>query len=37
MDITPDLSHLTADERKIIEAVFKREKAESQRDTSDIP
>ena len=28
MDITPDLSHLTDDEKKIIEAVIRRQKAE---------
>ena len=27
MDITPDLSHLTNDEKKIIEAVIRRQKA----------
>ncbi|CAF4400639.1 unnamed protein product, partial [Rotaria magnacalcarata] len=32
MDIAPDLSHLTEDERKIIEAVINRQKAEEQRD-----
>ncbi|CAF1294736.1 unnamed protein product [Rotaria sp. Silwood1] len=32
MDITPDLSHLTEDERKIIEAVINRQKAEEERD-----
>ncbi|UJR36942.1 hypothetical protein I4U23_029651 [Adineta vaga] len=33
MDITPDLSHLTVDERKIIEAVINRDKAEVKCDT----
>lgn len=32
MDTTPDLSHLTEDERKIIEAVINRQKAEEERD-----
>ena len=32
MDITPDLSHLTNDEKKIIEAVIRRQKAEEKRD-----
>jgi hypothetical protein len=32
MDLTPDLSHLTEDERKIIEAVINRQKAEEKRD-----
>jgi regulating synaptic membrane exocytosis protein 2 len=32
MDIAPDLSHLTEDERKIIEAVINRQKAEEKRD-----
>ncbi len=32
MDLTPDLSHLTEDERKIIEAVINRQKAEETRD-----
>ncbi|CAF0926023.1 unnamed protein product [Rotaria sordida] len=32
MDISPDLSHLTEDERKIIEAVINRQKAEEERD-----
>ena len=32
MDIAPDLSHLTVDERKIIEAVINRHKAEVQDD-----
>ena len=32
MDITPDLSHLTEDEKKIIEAVISRQKAEEKRD-----
>lgn len=32
MDDLPDLSHLTDDERKIIEAVFNRQKAEEKRD-----
>ncbi|CAF1648566.1 unnamed protein product, partial [Adineta ricciae] len=32
MDITPDLSHLTEDERKIIEAVINRQKAEEKQD-----
>jgi len=32
MDITPDLSHLTEDERKIIEAVINRQKAEEKLD-----
>lgn len=34
MDITPDLSHLTADERKIIEAVIQRQKLEEHIDGS---
>ena len=33
MDMTPDLSHLTADEKRIIEAVINREKAEAKRDS----
>ena len=32
MDVAPDLSHLTDDERKIIEAVINRQKAEEKRD-----
>lgn len=32
MDLTPDLSHLTEDERKIIEAVINRQKAEEKKD-----
>jgi hypothetical protein len=32
MDETPDLSHLTEDERKIIEAVINRQKVEEKRD-----
>jgi hypothetical protein len=36
MDITPDLSHLTEDEKKIIQAVIHRQKAEEQRDASNI-
>jgi hypothetical protein len=32
MDFAPDLSHLTDDERKIIEAVINRQKAEEKRD-----
>jgi len=32
MDMTPDLSHLTDDEKKIIEAVINRQKAEDKRD-----
>lgn len=32
MDIAPDLSHLTEDERKIIEAVINRQKVEEKRD-----
>ena len=32
MDIAPDLSHLTEDERKIIEAVIHRQQAEEKRD-----
>ncbi|CAF1082546.1 unnamed protein product [Adineta steineri] len=32
MDLTPDLSHLTEDERKIIEAVINRQKAEEKQD-----
>ncbi len=32
MDLAPDLSHLTEDERKIIEAVINRQKAEEKRD-----
>lgn len=32
MDFAPDLSHLTEDERKIIEAVINRQKAEEKRD-----
>ena len=37
MDITPDLSHLTDDEKKIIEAVISRQQAETKRDTFNIP
>jgi hypothetical protein len=33
MDITPDLSHLSAEERQIIEAVLNREKAEDKLNT----
>ncbi|CAF3784330.1 unnamed protein product [Rotaria sordida] len=33
MDITPDLSHLTDDEKKIIEAVINRQKVEEKLDT----
>lgn len=36
MDIAPDLSHLTEDERKIIEAVINRQKAEEKRDADAI-
>ena len=36
MNSTPDLSYLTDDERKIIEAVIHRQKAEEQRDASNI-
>jgi len=32
MDMTPDLSHLTDDEKKIIEAVINRQKAEDKQD-----
>ena len=32
MDIPPDLSHLTNDERKIIEAVINRQKVEEEVD-----
>ena len=32
MDDLPDLSHLTEDERKIIEAVIHRQKVEEKRD-----
>jgi hypothetical protein len=33
MDRTPDLSHLTDDEKKIIEAVINRQKAEDDYET----
>ena len=32
MDTTPDLSHLTDDEKKIIQAVINRQKAEEKLD-----
>lgn len=37
MDITPDLSKLNADEKKIIEAVINRQKAGENLDTFKIP
>ena len=36
MDMKPDLSHLTDEERKIIEAVINRQKAEEKLDASTI-
>jgi hypothetical protein len=36
MDLAPDLSHLTEDERKIIEAVINRQKVEEKRDAAAI-
>jgi hypothetical protein len=36
MDVTPDLSHLSEDERKIIEAVINRQKAEEKRDAENL-
>lgn len=36
MDITPDLSHLTDDERKIIQAVLHRQQVEDKRDALNI-
>jgi len=36
MDITPDLSHLTDDEKKVIEGVLSRQKAENKQEIFNI-